>query len=87
MKKISLKYLEWKVDFCRNFTNKKFLDLWKAKEPVLFIVNLHPEKTYFPKISSRVKEDGRMESNPLHIMTPELDKITQNKLDIFLNKV
>ncbi len=40
--------------------------------PIGIIVRVDPEQTYFPKISSRVTESGSMESNPLHLMTPEL---------------
>lgn len=49
-----------------------FLELWHAHGPALFLVPLHPEQTYFPKISSRVSASGGMESNPLHKMSPEL---------------
>lgn len=38
----------------------------------VFLVPVDPEQTYFPKITSRVIEGGGMESNPLHLMTPEL---------------
>ena len=37
-----------------------------------FIVKINPEQTYFPKISSKVLENGSMQSNPLHLMTPDL---------------
>ena len=40
--------------------------------PSVFLVPVDPEQTYFPKITSRVTEGGGMESNPLHLMTPEL---------------
>jgi acetolactate synthase-1/2/3 large subunit len=36
------------------------------------LVPIDPDQTYFPKISSRVLENGQMESNPLHLMSPEL---------------
>jgi acetolactate synthase-1/2/3 large subunit len=49
-----------------------FLNLWKHQGPALFLVPLHPEQTYFPKITSRISPTGGMESNPLHVMTPEL---------------
>ena len=49
-----------------------FLELWQADGPALFLVPLHPEQTYFPKITSRMSESGGMESNPLHLMTPPL---------------
>ena len=57
-----------------NFLNdKNFLDLFNNDKCVAFIVRIDPEQTYFPKISSRVKKDGGMESNPLHLMTPDLE--------------
>jgi acetolactate synthase-1/2/3 large subunit len=49
-----------------------FLSLWQCQGPALFLVPLHPEQTYFPKITSRISASGAMESNPLHLMTPEL---------------
>lgn len=52
--------------------NPEFLDLWKSRSPAVFLVPLHPEQTYFPKITSRISSSGSMESNPLHLMTPEL---------------
>ena len=50
----------------------EFLAAFASSEPYAFIVSVDPEQTYFPKISSRVTESGAMESNPLHLMTPEL---------------
>ena len=49
-----------------------FLNLWQSQGPAVFLVPLHPEQTYFPKITSRISATGGMESNPLHLMTPEL---------------
>ncbi|MFZ4756440.1 MAG: thiamine pyrophosphate-dependent enzyme, partial [Miltoncostaeaceae bacterium] len=52
--------------------NPRFQELWNSKGPAAFIVPVDPEQTYFPKISSRVRADGGMESNPLHVMNPDL---------------
>jgi acetolactate synthase-1/2/3 large subunit len=49
-----------------------FAELFGAEGPAGFIVPIDPEQTYFPKISSRVAEGGGMESNPLHVMSPDL---------------
>jgi acetolactate synthase-1/2/3 large subunit len=54
------------------FSDPGFLDLWHSDGPALFLVPLHPEQTYFPKISSRISATGGMESNPLHLMSPDL---------------
>ena len=51
-----------------------------------FIVSIAPEQTYFPKISSRISENGQMVSNPLHLMTPELPDELQTKVLKYLNK-
>ncbi len=53
--------------------NPEFTGLWGAKGPAAFVVPIDPEQTYFPKIASRVRPDGGMESNPLHNMSPDLD--------------
>jgi len=49
-----------------------FVELFAADCPALFVVPIDPEQTYYPKITSRVTETGSMESNPLHLMTPDL---------------
>jgi acetolactate synthase-1/2/3 large subunit len=41
-------------------------------KPQLIEVAIDPEQTYWPKISSRILENGAMASNPLHLMTPDL---------------
>ncbi len=53
-----------------------FLECFTAPGPAAFLTHIDPTQTYFPKISSRVTESGGMESNPLHLMTPELDAET-----------
>lgn len=53
---------------------KDFATLFDAKGPSAFIVSIDPEQTYFPKIMSRLTENGTMESNPLHQMSPNLPK-------------
>lgn len=50
----------------------EFITAFSSNSPYAFIVSVDPEQTYFPKISSRVTETGAMESNPLHLMTPDL---------------
>ena len=52
--------------------DERFLRLFESKGPAAFLVKIDPNQTYFPKISSRVGSDGSMESNPLHLMSPEL---------------
>lgn len=44
----------------------------ESKGPTAFLISIHPDQTFFPKITSRITADGSMESNPLHLMTPDL---------------
>lgn len=53
--------------------DQEFRRLFDAPIPVLFEVPVDPLQTYWPKVTSRVRDDGGMESNPLHRMTPEID--------------
>ena len=54
-------------------TNKRVLEALRSDEPFGFIVPIDPLQTYWPKITSRIVEGGGMESNPLHMMSPDLD--------------
>ena len=62
---------EWNLD-------PDFLKLWNNTSPALFLVPLHPEQNYYPKITSRISASGGMESNPLHWMSPDLAEETKH---------
>jgi acetolactate synthase-1/2/3 large subunit len=49
-----------------------FLKLIRDDKPRAFLVPIHPEQSYFPKITSTILPSGAMASNPLHLMTPDL---------------
>ena len=59
-------------------SNSEFLKLWNITSPAIFLATLHPEQTYFPKITSRISASGGMESNPLHMMSPDLPPETKH---------
>lgn len=61
-----------------------FLELWHQQGPALFLVPIHPEQTYFPKITSRISASGGMESNPLHKMSPDLPAELADRVMRFL---
>ena len=67
-------------------TNKNFLSEWNSAEACLFVVPIHPEQTYFPKISSQVTATGGMESAPLHKMSPPLADEVIVELGLKLDK-
>jgi acetolactate synthase-1/2/3 large subunit len=52
-----------------------------SPNPEFFVVPVSQDQTYFPKISSRITIDGSMESNPLHLMSPDL---TAEQVESFL---
>jgi acetolactate synthase-1/2/3 large subunit len=52
--------------------NSEAIELLESSGPAAFIVKVHPDQSYLPKITSRVFSDGKMRSNPLHLMDPQL---------------
>lgn len=62
-----------------------FLDAFNAAGIQAFIVSVDPEQTYFPKITSRITETGAMESNPLHIMSPDLPEDLKQQVSIYIS--
>jgi acetolactate synthase-1/2/3 large subunit len=69
-------FAAWDVPVMRlnkDFTeDDNFRAMFDSDGLAAFIVPVDPEQTYFPKITSRITENGSMESNPLHKMTPDL---------------
>jgi len=61
-------------------SSKEFEHKFNDDEPIAFIVKINPEQTYFPKITSRMTDSGSMESNPLHLMTPDLTSEVARKV-------
>ena len=62
-----------------NFNSTEFQSVLKSKEAIFFDVQIDPEQTYYPKITSFKNSYGQMESNPIHIMEPSLTKIQEKK--------
>jgi len=59
------------IDVVEKFS-QNVVDELNDPHPRAFLVPIHPEQTYFPKITSEVLADGTMMSRPLHLMTPDL---------------
>lgn len=72
-----------RLDAATGFTPEIIKEL-EDLEPRAFLVPIHPEQSYFPKITSQVMSNGSMKSNPLHLMYPELDSITASKVFKFI---
>ncbi len=56
-------------------------EICKRVGPELIEVRIDPDQTYYPKITSRILPNGSMESNPLHLMTPDL---SPEEISLFL---
>jgi acetolactate synthase-1/2/3 large subunit len=61
----------------KNLNSSEFQNLFKSKEAIFFDVQIDPEQTYYPKITSYKNSQGQMESNPIHIMEPLLTEIQE----------
>ena len=81
-------FAAWDVPVIRldkEFTEDvKFRTMFESDGLAAFIVPVDPEQTYFPKITSRITENGSMESNPLHKMTPDLSEEQYLKVSKYL---
>ena len=67
-----------------NIWDKRMVDAFSNKYPVLFIVDIDPEQPYLPKVTSRILEDGSMVSNPISSMFPPLSKEIEIELGLNL---
>jgi acetolactate synthase-1/2/3 large subunit len=75
------------ITLSENFAdNENFLYEWNSDQACLFVVPIHPEQTYFPKIASQLTATGGMESAPLHKMSPPLTDEVLTELGIDLNQ-
>ena len=59
-------------------SNVNALQLLSSVGPAAFIVDIHPDQSYLPKVTSKIFSDGNMRSNPIHLMDPQLDEETSN---------
>lgn len=64
-----------------NLWSSEMLHLMNSVGPTLFVVELDPEQLFYPKVTSRVLENGSMKTNPIHVMSPDLE--TETKEEFF----
>ena len=60
--------------------------LSRSSGPEAWIVEIDPEQTNWPIISSRLANDGSMESSPIYDMLPKLPPEIQKQTTYFLEK-
>ncbi len=68
----------------KTFPSKEFDDLFNSKGPVVFLVKVDPDQTYWPRILSKRSIDGSVVSNPLHKMDPPMTTEQEAKYLPFL---
>lgn len=61
------------------------LSFLSKKGPGIIEIPVDPNQTFYPKITSRISESKGMESNPLHLMTPELSPEIAAKVFRFIS--
>ena len=64
--------------------NSEALELLRTNGPAAFIVNIHQDQSYLPKVTSKIFPDGNMKSNPIHLMDPPLSEETSSEVFKFL---
>jgi acetolactate synthase-1/2/3 large subunit len=68
------------------FDQPNFLSTLNEPGPAAFILKIHQDQPFLPKITSKVKADGTIESNPLHLMAPALSFELASRVFRFLPK-
>jgi acetolactate synthase-1/2/3 large subunit len=66
------------------FNDSELASLLQTKGPLLIVVPIDPEQTYWPKITSHVTANGSMASNPIYRMSPDLPDSVQAQVGVYL---
>jgi acetolactate synthase-1/2/3 large subunit len=74
-----------KISTQNDLQTKQLTEIFLRNEPELIEVPVDPEQTYFPKISSKLNDDGTMQSNPLHLMDPALSHEVASRVFRYIN--
>jgi acetolactate synthase-1/2/3 large subunit len=57
-----------------SLTSGKWLEFFNDGNATVFELIASPHQIYEPRITSYIRDDGSMNSNPIHLMTPPLDE-------------
>jgi len=58
----------------------------REKRPTLFEVFVSPNQPFYPRIESSIQNNGKMTSNPIHQMSPELDFSIEESVSTYISK-
>jgi acetolactate synthase-1/2/3 large subunit len=73
----------YKID-SSNIFSSEFSQLMNSIVPVFFEVTTDPNMLYFPKVASKILENGKMKSAAIHDMTPKLPYSVAKKVFKYL---
>lgn len=65
--------------------NNEFRNKFESDAPSIFVIQCDPEQQYLPKITSKIDDNGKMVSQPLHLMSPDLSSELESKVFRYLN--
>jgi acetolactate synthase-1/2/3 large subunit len=60
------------------------VEVMAAPGPGVILVAIHPEQSFIPKVTSSIRADGQIESNPIHLMHPMISSELANEVFPFL---
>lgn len=65
----------------------KVFETLKKDGPAVYEVYINPKLNYLPKIESKLDKNGKMVSQPLHLMSPEIELSINQQIKEFLEKI
>lgn len=55
--------------------NDRFVEeLFTCDGPAAFLIDIHEDQPFYPKVTSKIFSDGTMKSNPIHLMDPQISQ-------------
>lgn len=60
------------------------IDALHSHGPAAFVLQVHVDQPFLPKLTSRIYPDGSMKSNPIHLMHPPLEENLVNQVFKYL---
>ena len=70
----------------QSLETEKVTQLLEKKGPAAIIIDIHEDQPFYPKITSKIYSDGSMQSNPIHLMDPQLDSELAEEIFMYLPK-
>jgi acetolactate synthase-1/2/3 large subunit len=56
----------------KSLENASVEELFACDGPAAFLIDIHEDQPFYPKVTSKIFSDGTMKSNPIHLMDPQI---------------